>query len=87
MVFGGSDCDGGGVCVYIKCNGTLNKMKTEAKQNAIRNAKNFDELLNIKYGKVGAKKRDRFEKRALHFVSEELLKEKASEPLNELYKD
>ncbi|WP_262892896.1 hypothetical protein [Aquiflexum lacus] len=27
----------------------------------IKNAKNFDELLDIKYGKIGSKKRDAFE--------------------------
>ena len=28
----------------------------------IRNAKNFDELLDIKYGKIGAEKRDSYAK-------------------------
>jgi len=32
----------------------------------IKNAKNFDELLDIKYGKVGTENRDSFEERA-HF--------------------
>lgn len=34
------------------------------KNEAIRKAKNFDELLNIQYGKIGTKKRDEFEGRA-----------------------
>ena len=29
----------------------------------IRNAKNFDELLDIKYGKIGTEKRDEFEEK------------------------
>lgn len=41
----------------------------------IRNAKNFDELLEIKYGKVGTKKRDGFEEKAQYFVISEMLKE------------
>jgi len=41
----------------------------------IRNAKNFDELLDIKYGKVGTVKRDVFEERAQYFVISEMLKE------------
>ena len=30
------------------------------KNEAIRNAKNFDEILDIQYGKIGEKKRDEF---------------------------
>ena len=41
----------------------------------IRNAKNFDELLDIKYGKVGTVKRDSFEEQAQYFVISEMLKE------------
>jgi len=33
------------------------------KKENIRNARNFDELLDIKYGKIGAKKRDEFEEK------------------------
>jgi hypothetical protein len=33
------------------------------KNEAIRNAKNFDELLDIQYGKIGTKLRDEFEKK------------------------
>jgi DNA-binding XRE family transcriptional regulator len=45
----------------------------------IRSAKNFDELLDIKYGKVGAKERDAFEERAQYFVISEMLKESRKE--------
>jgi len=45
----------------------------------IRNAKNFDELLDIKYGKTGAEKRDNFEKKAQYFVISEILKEARKE--------
>lgn len=41
----------------------------------IRNAKTFDELLDIKYGKIGSEKRDNFEEKANHFVVSEILKE------------
>ncbi len=45
------------------------------KSETIRQTKNFDELLNIQYGKIGTKKRDEFEKKAQYFVISELLKE------------
>jgi HTH-type transcriptional regulator/antitoxin HipB len=45
----------------------------------IRNAKNFDELLNIKYGKIGTEKRDAFEEKAQYFVISEMLKEARKE--------
>ena len=45
------------------------------KDEAIRNAKNFDELLDIQYGKVGSELRDQFEKNAQSFIISELLKE------------
>lgn len=45
------------------------------KDKAIRQAKNFDELLDIQYGKIGTKKRDVFEKKAQYFVISETLKE------------
>lgn len=45
----------------------------------IRNAKNFDELLDIKYGKIGAEKRDEFEEKAQYFVISEMLKEARKE--------
>ena len=49
----------------------------EAKK--IKNAKNFDELLDIKYGKIGTKKRDAFEEKAQYFVISEMLKEARKE--------
>jgi HTH-type transcriptional regulator / antitoxin HipB len=45
------------------------------KSEAIRQTKNFDELLNIQYGKIGTKKRDEFEKKAQYFVISEMLKD------------
>jgi DNA-binding XRE family transcriptional regulator len=42
--------------------------------NKIRNAKNFEELLDIKYGKIGTEKRDEFEEKAQYFVISEMLK-------------
>ncbi|MEO6813491.1 MAG: helix-turn-helix transcriptional regulator [Ginsengibacter sp.] len=47
-------------------------MKTREK---IRNAKNFDELLDIKYGKIGTQKRDEFEEKAQYYVISEMLKD------------
>ena len=47
-------------------------MKTRVK---IRNAKNFDELLDIKYGKIGTQKRDEFEEKAQYYVISEMLKD------------
>ena len=44
------------------------------KNKEIRNANNFDELLDIKYGKIGTKQRDDFEKQAQYFVISEMLK-------------
>jgi HTH-type transcriptional regulator/antitoxin HipB len=45
------------------------------KNAAIRKTKNFDELLDIQYGKIGAKKRDEFEEKAQYFVISETLKD------------
>ena len=45
----------------------------------IREAKNFDELLDIKYGKIGSEKRDEFEAKAQYFVIREMLKEARKE--------
>jgi len=45
------------------------------KNEAIRQTKNFDELLDIQYGKIGTKKRDAFEEQAQYFVISEMLKE------------
>ncbi|MBK8625213.1 MAG: helix-turn-helix domain-containing protein [Saprospiraceae bacterium] len=45
----------------------------------IKNAKTFDELLDIKYGKIGNEKRDDFEEKAQYFVISEMLKEARKE--------
>jgi DNA-binding XRE family transcriptional regulator len=45
----------------------------------IRNAKNFDDLLDAKYGKIGTEKRDDFEEKAQYFVISEMLKEARKE--------
>jgi HTH-type transcriptional regulator/antitoxin HipB len=47
-------------------------INTKNKQ-AIRNAKNFEEILDIQYGKVGNPCRDEFEKKAQIFVISEML--------------
>lgn len=49
------------------------------KNKKLRNAKGFDELLDIKYGTIGNKRRDEFEKRAQYFVISEMLKESRKE--------
>src|SRR6185312_2523415 len=53
--------------------------KKMSKKKEIRNAKNFDELLDIKYGKIGTNKRDEFEEKAQYFVISEMLKEARKE--------
>lgn len=45
----------------------------------IKNAKNFDELLDIKYGRIGAEARDEFEEKAQYFVISEMLKDARKE--------
>lgn len=45
------------------------------KSNKIKTAKNFDELLDIRYGKIGTPKRNKFEKEAQYFVISEILKD------------
>jgi len=45
------------------------------KEEAIKNAKTFDELLDIKYGKIGSPTRDEYEAKANYFVISEMLKE------------
>lgn len=49
------------------------------KEEAIRNAKTFDELLDIKYGKIGFPPRDEYEAKANYFVISEMLKEARKE--------
>ncbi|MGE0021600.1 MAG: helix-turn-helix domain-containing protein [Draconibacterium sp.] len=48
-------------------------------RSEITNARNFDELLDIKYGKTGTEKRDAFEEKAQYFVISEMLKEARKE--------
>lgn len=45
------------------------------KDQAIKGAKDLDELLDIQYGKIGTKKRDEFEEKAQYFVISEILKD------------
>lgn len=49
------------------------------KEEAIRNAKTFDELLDIKYGKIGSSTRDEYEAKANYFIISEMLKEARKE--------
>jgi HTH-type transcriptional regulator / antitoxin HipB len=49
--------------------------KVDMNKKRIKNAKNFDELLEIKYGKIGTPKRDKFEEKSQYFVISEMLKE------------
>ncbi len=41
----------------------------------LKKAKSFNELLDIKYGKLGSKKRELFEENAQYFMISEMLKE------------
>jgi HTH-type transcriptional regulator / antitoxin HipB len=45
----------------------------------IKNVKTFDELLDIKYGKLGTPKRDEFETKAKAFVIGEMIKDARKE--------
>lgn len=45
----------------------------------IKNTKNFDELLDAKYGKIGTEKRNEFEEKSQYFVISEMLKEARKE--------
>ncbi|MCK4665043.1 MAG: helix-turn-helix transcriptional regulator [Bacteroidales bacterium] len=45
----------------------------------IKDATTFDELLDIKYGKLGTEKRDEFEVKAKSFVVGEMIKEARKE--------
>lgn len=49
------------------------------KKEKIKNTKSFDELLDVKYGKIGAKERDRFEEQSQYFVISEMLKDARQE--------
>ena len=45
----------------------------------IRQAKNFDELLEAKYGQMGSEEREQFEEKAQYFIISEMLKEARKE--------
>ena len=49
------------------------------KNEEIRNVNNFDELLDVKYGKIGTHRRNEFEEQAQYFVISEMLKEARKE--------
>ena len=49
------------------------------KEEAIRNVRTFDELLDIKYGKIGSPTRDEYEAKANYFVISVMLKEARKE--------
>jgi DNA-binding XRE family transcriptional regulator len=51
----------------------------KSKKEQIRKSKNFDELLNVKYGAIGSKKRDAYEEKANYTVISMLLKESRKE--------
>ena len=53
--------------------------RDKMKQEEIKTAKNFDELLNIKYGIIGTRQREDFEQRAQYYVISEVLKEARKE--------
>ncbi|MDI6779805.1 MAG: helix-turn-helix domain-containing protein [Bacteroidota bacterium] len=48
-------------------------------KNNIKNTKTLDELLDIKYGQIGSRKRDEFEEKAQYFIISEVLKEARKE--------
>jgi HTH-type transcriptional regulator / antitoxin HipB len=48
-------------------------------KEAIRKAKTFEKLLDIKYGKIGSPKRDNYEENANYYVITEILKETRKE--------
>ncbi len=51
----------------------------KSKRESIKNAKSFDELLDIKYGKIGTSKREKYEEKANYFVICQMLKEARKE--------
>ncbi len=61
----------------IDCKEYVGKKENKMKNNeAIRNVKNVDELLDIQYGKIGTKKLDGFEEKAQYFAIIATIKEK-----------
>ena len=61
--------------VKNKASGVKNKKKIMSKSEQIRNVQSFDELLDAKYGRAGAKARERFDKKAKYFIISEMLKD------------
>jgi DNA-binding XRE family transcriptional regulator len=57
----------------------MSTSKTKTKKQKLSETQNFDELLDVQYGKVGTKNRDAFEERAQYFVISEMLKEARKE--------
>lgn len=53
----------------------IQKSSEMDKNEKIRKAKNFDELLDIEYGVIGTESRDDFEKNAQYFIISETLKQ------------
>lgn len=49
------------------------------KKKNLKEVKSFDELLDVKYGKVGSVKREVYEEKAQYFVISEMLKEARKE--------
>lgn len=47
----------------------------EAEMKTIKDARTFDELLDIKYGKIGSVKRDEFDNKSKAFMIGELIKD------------
>lgn len=45
----------------------------------LRKAKSYDELIELKYGKIGTDKRDKFEEESQYFVISETLKDSRKE--------
>jgi DNA-binding XRE family transcriptional regulator len=45
------------------------------KRNSMKEVTTFEELLDVKYGKIGTKKREQFEEKAQYFVISEMLRE------------
>jgi len=62
-----------------KASGVKNKKKIMSKSEQIRNVQSFDELLDAKYGRAGAKARERFDKKAKYFIISEMLKDARKE--------
>ena len=55
------------------------KIRKDGAMKKISDAQTFDELLDIKYGKIGNDKRDNFEAKAKSFIVGEMIKEARKE--------